>query len=117
MRLYSLFKRNECGVLCKFDIEKTYDYVNWNFLLLVLQKKDFGEKLIAWLKWYISRARFSVLINDTLFGFFHNSSILRQGDPLSPYLFVNDMEALGCLIKRVVSGGFLLGCRMKGARW
>lgn len=47
MRLYSLFKRNECGVLCKFDIEKAYDYVNWNFLLLVLQKKDFGEKLIG----------------------------------------------------------------------
>ncbi|KAL6349294.1 hypothetical protein AAG906_033950 [Vitis piasezkii] len=39
---------------------------------------------------------------------------LRQGDPLSPYLFVIRMEALSYLINRVVSEGFLLGCRVWG---
>ncbi|WJZ96624.1 hypothetical protein VitviT2T_015290 [Vitis vinifera] len=40
----SMLKRNESGVLCKLDIEKAYDHLNWNFLLLVLQRMGFGEK-------------------------------------------------------------------------
>ena len=40
----SLLKRNESGVLCKLDIEKPYDHLNWNFLLFVLQSMGFGEK-------------------------------------------------------------------------
>lgn len=45
-----LLKSNECGVLCKLDIEKTYDHVNWNFLLSVLQNMGFGKKWIGWIK-------------------------------------------------------------------
>ena len=37
----SLLKRNESGVLCNLDLEKAYDHINWNFLLLVLQKMGF----------------------------------------------------------------------------
>ncbi|RVW15964.1 putative ribonuclease H protein [Vitis vinifera] len=59
---------------------------------------------------------FSVLINGTPEGFFNSSRGLRQGDPLSPYLFVIGMEAFSRLIHRVVRGGFLSGCRIKGRR-
>ena len=45
-----LLKSNECGVLCKLDIEKTYDHVNQNFLLSVLQNMGFGKKWIGWIK-------------------------------------------------------------------
>ena len=45
----SLLKRNESGVLCKLDIEKAYDHLNWNFLLLVLQRMGFGEKWTGWI--------------------------------------------------------------------
>ena len=66
------------------------------------------------MKWCISTASFSVLVNDTPDGLFQSSRGLRQGDPPSPYLFVVAMEALSCLIKRAVNGGFLKGCQVRG---
>ena len=40
----SLLKRDESGVLCKLDLEKAYDHINWDFLLTVMEKMGFGEK-------------------------------------------------------------------------
>ena len=110
----SLIKRNESGVLCKLDIEKAYDHLSWNFLLIVMRKMGFGDKWAAWIRWCISTTSFSVLVNGTPSGFFHSSRGWRQGDPLSPYLFVIGMEALCTLINKAVSGGFLSGCRIRG---
>ena len=64
-----LLKRNESGVLCKLDIEKAYDHLNWNFLLFVMRSMGFGEKGTGWIYWCISTATFSVLINGTPAGF------------------------------------------------
>ena len=47
-------------------------------------------------------------------GFFSSSKGLRQGYPISPYLFVLGMEVLSALIRRVVDGGFISGCRLQG---
>ncbi|XP_034707082.1 uncharacterized protein LOC117930550 [Vitis riparia] len=100
----SLLKRNESGVLCKLDLEKAYDHINWNFLLFVVQSMGFGEKWTGWISWCISTASFSVLVNGTPEGYFNSSKGLRQGDPLSLYLFVIGMEALSRLILRAVGG-------------
>ncbi|RVW33526.1 Vesicle-associated membrane protein 727 [Vitis vinifera] len=110
----SVLKRKESGVLCKLDLKKAYDWINWDFLLSVMQRMGFGEKWIGWIRWCISTASFSVLVNGSPTGFFRSSRGLRQGDPLSPYLFVLGMEALSSLINRAVRGGFLSGCRIGG---
>ena len=52
----SILKNNENGIMCKLDIEKAYDNVDWSFLLTVMQKMGFGEKWIGWIKWCISTA-------------------------------------------------------------
>ncbi|RVW24664.1 putative ribonuclease H protein [Vitis vinifera] len=74
----------------------------------------FGEKWAGWIRWCIATASFSVLINGSLAGFFQSTRGLRQGDPISPYLFILGMEALSCLINKAVRGGFLSDCRLRG---
>ncbi|RVW95977.1 hypothetical protein CK203_027617 [Vitis vinifera] len=61
----SPLKGDEAGVLCKLDLEKAYDHINWDFLLIVMQKMGFGEKWAGWIRWCISTASFLVLINGS----------------------------------------------------
>ena len=107
-------KRKEKGLICRLDIEKAYDSINWKFLMKVLRKMGFGSRWMDWMWWCISTAKFSILINGVLAGFFSNSKGLRQGDPLSPYLFVLGMEMLSTLLRRAGEGGFLSDCRLRG---
>ena len=76
----------------------------------------FGSKWISWINWCIPTAFFffSVLFNSSPTRLFRSSGGLRQGDPLSLYLFVISMEALSCLLKCVVESNFIYGCRFGG---
>ena len=107
-------RKKESRLLCKLDIEKAYDHINWDFLFQILEKMGFGRKCISWIKWCISMTTFSVLFNGFPTGFFRSSRGLRQGDPLSPYHFMIGMEALSGLLKRAVEDNFLSGCKFVG---
>ena len=74
----------------------------------------FGSKWISWINWCISTASFSILFNGSSTGFFRSSRGLRQGDPLSPYLFVIGMEALSGMLQCAVEGNFISRCRFGG---
>ena len=112
----SIVKSNKGAILCKLDIEKAYDHVDWTFLLAVLKKMGFGERWCRWIKRCLSTVRYSVMVNGSPTGFFQSSRGLRQGNLLSPYLFVVVMEAFSCLLKRVVAGGFLSPYLIRGRR-
>ena len=82
------------GVICKLDIEKAYDHVNWEALL---NRMGFGVKWCKWICTCISTIQFSVLINGSPADFFGSSRGLRQGDPLSHMLVLIMMEVFrGC---------------------
>ena len=103
----------ETGILCKLDIEKAYDPISWNFLFTVLQQMGFGIKWISWIKWCITTASFSVLVNGSPAGFFRSSRGLRQ-DPLSLYLFVLGMEVFSILVEKASARGFLSSHKFVG---
>ena len=71
-----------------------------------------GGKWVKWIEWCISTTSFYVLINGSATGFFKSSRGLRQGDPLSPYLFALGMEAFSILIDKVALEGFLSGYKI-----
>ncbi|GJQ94324.1 hypothetical protein Tco_0005463 [Tanacetum coccineum] len=92
----------------KVDIQKAYDTVDWVFLKEVLLAFGFHVRMVNWIMECVTTTSFSLSINGTLHGYFKGKRGLRQGDPLSPYLFTLIMEVLTLMLRRKVqdSDGF-----------
>ncbi|PNX98658.1 ribonuclease H, partial [Trifolium pratense] len=96
----------------KIDISKAYDKVDWGFLKGMLLRMGFSNKWIQWMMMCVSSVNYSVLMNFDKVGPIHPGRGLRQGDPLSPYLFILATEGLTALIKHSLERGEIHGVKI-----
>lgn len=84
----------------KIGIQKAYDTVNWGFLQDVLRAVGFHETMVNWIMTCTTSTSFSICINGEVCGFFKGGRGLRQGDPISPYLFTLVMEVFNMIMMK-----------------
>ncbi|XP_076912829.1 uncharacterized protein LOC143571228 [Bidens hawaiensis] len=103
-----LKKNNKKAFLLKIDFEKAYDNVNWNFLINIMLQMGFPNHWCLWVKEILDSARSAVLVNGSPTFEFKCEKGLRQGDPLSPFLFLIVMETLSWMLSKAREIGDVL---------
>ncbi|XP_071714730.1 uncharacterized protein [Rutidosis leptorrhynchoides] len=97
------------GIISKVDFEKAFDSLNWNFLLEVMKSMGFGCKWRKWILNCLKSASISILVNGSPTREFTLGRGVRQGDPLSPFLFILAAEGLNILTKAALDKGLFKG--------
>ncbi|RVX12400.1 Transposon TX1 uncharacterized 149 kDa protein [Vitis vinifera] len=105
-------RSGEEGVVFKIDFEKAYDHVSWDFLDHVMEKKGFNPKWRKWIRGCLSSVSFAILVNGNAKGWVKASRGLRQGDPLSPFLFTIVADVLSRMLLRAEERNVFEGFRV-----
>ncbi|XP_057803173.1 uncharacterized protein LOC131018471 [Salvia miltiorrhiza] len=95
-------KRKKGTLLFKVDFAKAYDTVDWSFLDIMMGKMRFSQRWRNWISGCLRSSTANVLINGSPSGEFQLERGLRQGDPLSPFLYLIVAEGLSLLTERAV---------------
>lgn len=82
----------------KVDLRKMFDSIDWSFLLSTLVVLKFPSQFVNWVASCVTSPMFSLVINRGLVGYFEGLKGLKQGDPLSPYLFVIVIEVFSQML-------------------
>jgi hypothetical protein len=107
--IHSLKSTRTPGMLLKLDLSKAFDKLSWHYIKVVLMAFGFSTNWTDWIMNLITSTFFSILVNGTPSQAFSPSRGIRQGDPLSPFLFIIMVEGLGRYIKASLFALHILG--------
>ncbi|XP_031096925.1 uncharacterized protein LOC116001176 [Ipomoea triloba] len=109
-------KKGQTGFMAiKLDFEKAYNRLSWDFIRSTLAKIGFGEAWITLIMHCIQTPRMALIWNGEIIPQFTPSRGIRQGDAMSPAIFVLCMERLSQMITRSVSAGLWKGIRLSSS--
>ncbi|GJY14724.1 putative RNA-directed DNA polymerase, eukaryota, reverse transcriptase zinc-binding domain protein [Tanacetum coccineum] len=97
----------------KVDFEKAFDSLSWSFLLCIMEQVGFSSKWRKWIHSFLNSTFDSVLINGSSTKEFKLEKGLRQGDPLSPFLFILAVEALNVTLIEATNNNFFNGIKVE----
>lgn len=95
----------------KLDMSKTYDRMEWGFLQVVMLRMGFHERWVETIMHYISSMSYSVVVNGEIEERFRPNRGLRQGDPLSLFLFLFCSEGYSSLMRLAPQEGLVKGSK------
>lgn len=98
--VHSLKSNKQVGMIIQLDLTKAYDKLSWSYIKEILKAYGFDQNWIRWVMALGTSTTFSILLNGAPSRTFTPSRGLKQGDSLSPFLFILMMEGLGRAIKR-----------------
>ena len=107
--LHSTAKSGNPGLVLKLDYEKAFDKVNLDFLIEILEKRNFNPLWVTWIKQVTHMGSVGVKINGIEGNYFLTGKGLRQGDPLSPLLFNLVVDVLSKMLSKAASDKLISG--------
>ncbi|KAK1668555.1 hypothetical protein QYE76_056714 [Lolium multiflorum] len=102
-----LHKSKTSALLFKLDIRKAFDNVRWDYIVDLLQKRGFPSRFRNWIVALLTTSSSRVLLNGVAGLPIRHGRGLRQGDPLSPLLFVLAIDPLAQILERATTFGLL----------